>query len=106
MVIKHFISHWLNSHFSAFTMDVIARCAFGMNIENLGESDDPFMRNAAKIFRPPVNKTPLILLLCKYWIKVYSNILSLLTFSNSYFPKIGSNCWWKVVLHRRVSVLC
>ena len=31
------------TQFSAFTMDVIARCAFGMQLNNLGEKDDPFM---------------------------------------------------------------
>nr|CAH0104368.1 unnamed protein product [Daphnia galeata] len=45
--------------FSAFTMDVIARCAFGMTIDNLGEKDDPFMTKAKAIFNPPVNRTPL-----------------------------------------------
>lgn len=52
--------------FSAFTMDVIARCAFGMTIDSLGTKDDPFMRNAKVVFSPPVNKTPLILALCKF----------------------------------------
>ena len=54
-----------DSEFSAFTMDVIARCAFGMTIENLGGKDDPFMENAKAIFNPDANKTPLILLPCK-----------------------------------------
>ena len=45
-------------------MDVIARCAFGMTIENLGEKDDPFMRNAKHVFSPPVGKSPFILLPC------------------------------------------
>ncbi|XP_046646974.1 cytochrome P450 3A24-like [Daphnia pulicaria] len=48
--------------FSAFTMDVIARCAFGMAIDNLGEKDDPFMTKAKVLFSPPANKSPLILL--------------------------------------------
>jgi len=47
-------------------MDVIARCAFGMTIENLGETDDPFMNNAKKVFNPDANKTALILLPCKF----------------------------------------
>jgi len=50
------------AEFSAFTMDVIARCAFGMTIENLGGKDDPFMENAKVIFNPELSKTPLILL--------------------------------------------
>lgn len=51
--------------FSAFTMDVIARCAFGLKIESLGDKDDPFIQNGQFIFNPPSNKTPLILLPCK-----------------------------------------
>ena len=46
-------------------MDVIARCAFGMDIANLGEKDDPFVRNAQFVMNPPTNKSPLILLPCK-----------------------------------------
>ncbi|XP_032792176.2 lithocholate 6-beta-hydroxylase-like [Daphnia magna] len=48
--------------FNAFTMDVIARCAFGLKIDNLGDKDDPFIQNAQIIFNPPSVKTPLILL--------------------------------------------
>jgi hypothetical protein len=51
--------------FSAFTMDVIARCAFGLKIDTLGMKDDPFITNAQFVFNPPTNKTPLILLPCK-----------------------------------------
>lgn len=47
-------------------MDVIARCAFGMKIDNLGEKDDPFMMKAKAIFNPPVNKTPLAVIPCKF----------------------------------------
>ena len=55
-----------SSEFSAFTMDVIARCAFGMTIENLGEKDDPFIEKAKKVFSPPITKSPLIIIPCKY----------------------------------------
>lgn len=61
--IRYFID--VCRQYSAFTMDVIARCAFGMTIDNLGEKDDPFMKNAKAVFSPPANKTPLILVLCK-----------------------------------------
>jgi cytochrome P450 family 3 subfamily A len=54
------------SVFSAYTMDVIARCAFGLKIDNLGSKDDPFMKNAAYILNPPANKSPIVLLPCKY----------------------------------------
>ena len=46
-------------------MDVIARCVFNLTIDNLGDTDDPFMRNAKKLFSPPVVKSPLILIICK-----------------------------------------
>jgi hypothetical protein len=45
-------------------MDVIARCAFGMTIDNLGEKDDPFMTKAKVVFNPPANKSPLIMIPC------------------------------------------
>ena len=66
-------------------MDVIARCAFGMTINNLGEKGDPFMSNAKAIFNPDANKTPLILLPCKCSIKYCFNIdnLILKTVDNS-----------------------
>lgn len=47
-------------------MDVIARCAFGMSIENLGSDDDPFMKNAKNVFSTPVSKNPFILIPCKF----------------------------------------
>lgn len=56
------------SHFDsllgAFTMDVIARCAFGMAINSLGEKDDPFMTKAKAVFNPAANKSPAILIAC------------------------------------------
>ena len=52
--------------FSTFTMDVISKCAFGMQIDNLGEKDDPFMKNAQTVFNPPVNKSPLIVIPCNH----------------------------------------
>nr|QST15043.1 CYP360A3 protein [Diaphanosoma celebensis] len=48
--------------FSTFTMDVISKCAFGMEINNLGQEDDPFMKNAKFIFNQPVNKSPFIVI--------------------------------------------
>lgn len=32
------------------TIGVISRCAFGLNIENLGEKEDPFVENAMNLF--------------------------------------------------------
>lgn len=51
--------------FSAFTMDVIARCAFGLVIDSLGSDDDPFIKNADIHCNPLICKSPLILLPCK-----------------------------------------
>jgi len=47
---------------SKFTVDVIARCAFGMKIDNLGEENNPFMKNGDVAFRPATNKTPMLLI--------------------------------------------
>lgn len=46
-------------------MDVIARCAFGMTIDNLGENDDQFMKFAKQVFSPASMKSPLVLIACK-----------------------------------------
>ena len=46
-------------------MDVIAKCAFGLNIDKLGEKDDPFMKNARAVFNSEVVRSPLIILPCK-----------------------------------------
>lgn len=47
-------------------MDVIAKCAFGMKIEGLGQTDNVFMEKAKRVFSPPTNSSPSILLPCKY----------------------------------------
>ena len=47
-------------------MTVIARCAFGMTIENFEEQGDTFIESAKKVFSPPSIKSPLIILPCKY----------------------------------------
>nr|CAH0100172.1 unnamed protein product [Daphnia galeata] len=52
--------------FSAFTLDVIARCAFGLNIDTLGNKDDPFIQNAQFVLNPPINKSPFVTLLFMY----------------------------------------
>jgi cytochrome P450 family 3 subfamily A len=51
--------------FSAYPLDVIARCAFGLKIDTLGNKNDPFIENSRFFFNPPTNKTPAILLPCK-----------------------------------------
>ena len=48
------------------TMSVIAKCAFGMTIDNLGGKDDPFLKNAQVLVDPPQFKSPGIMLLCKH----------------------------------------
>ena len=74
--------------FSAFTMDVIARCAFGMTINNLGGEDDPFMKKAKHVFSPPVNKSPMIMIPCKYRNNWYWSSMELIDNFFSCFPKI------------------
>ena len=46
-------------------MDVIALSAFGMSIDSLGEDDDPFTVKAKRVFGPPANKSPLLLIPCE-----------------------------------------
>ncbi|XP_032791001.2 cytochrome P450 3A14 [Daphnia magna] len=48
--------------FSAFTMDVIARCAFGFKIDTIGSENDVFIRNARVIVNPPTTRSPVGLL--------------------------------------------
>ena len=48
------------------TMSIIARCAFGMTIDNLGGEDDPFIQNAKALVEAPQLRSPAIILLCKY----------------------------------------
>nr|CAH0108323.1 unnamed protein product [Daphnia galeata] len=43
--------------FSVFTMDVIARCAFGLKIDTLGSENDPFVKNAQYVLNPPSYKS-------------------------------------------------
>ena len=46
-------------------MSVIAKCAFGMTINNLGAEDDPFIAKAKVLFDPQQAKSPAIMLMCK-----------------------------------------
>ena len=49
-------------------MDVIAKCAFGLTIDNLDKEDDEFMKRAKRVFNPSANKSPIILLGCElFW---------------------------------------
>ncbi|CAG0888446.1 unnamed protein product [Darwinula stevensoni] len=54
----------LKQHYGAFTMDVIATCAFGTKIDSLGSPDDPFVESAKKAFSSRLSRSPLILFLC------------------------------------------
>ncbi|CAG0888447.1 unnamed protein product [Darwinula stevensoni] len=53
----------LKEHYGAFTMDVIATCAFGIKIDSLSSPDDPFVENAKEVFSGPQSRSPLLLLL-------------------------------------------
>ena len=50
---------------SILTMSIIAKCAFGMTIENLGEKDNPLLEKARDLFTPPQNKTFMGIIGCK-----------------------------------------
>ncbi|CAG0899602.1 unnamed protein product, partial [Darwinula stevensoni] len=49
----------LKAHFGAFTLDVIATCAFGTRLNSLGSPDDPFIKYARKFFINPRTSTPI-----------------------------------------------
>ena len=50
---------------SIVTMSVIAKCAFGMTIDNLGEKENPMIAKAGALFSPKENETPLALIMCR-----------------------------------------
>lgn len=45
---------------------IIAKCAFGMTVDNLGRKDDPFIENANALANPPQINSPKLLLFCEY----------------------------------------
>jgi hypothetical protein len=47
-------------------MDVIARTAFGIEVDSQNNPDDPFVKMAAKIFSADVLKSPGFLMNGKY----------------------------------------
>ena len=47
-------------------MDIIAKCAFGLKIDNLEDKQNVFMEKAREVFASPINKSPMTLLLCSY----------------------------------------
>ncbi len=56
-------------------MDVIARCAFGLKIETLGNEDDTFIKNAQHVLNPPTNRSPIVLLPCKFLFVSFKQIV-------------------------------
>ena len=44
------------SQSSALFLDVIARCAFGINFGDMDVKDSPFVKNAMELFSPRVGK--------------------------------------------------
>jgi len=53
----------LKEEISILTMSIIAKCAFGMTIDNLGAENDPFIKKAKLISDPPGLSSPFVLLL-------------------------------------------
>ena len=47
-------------------MDVIARSAFGIEVNSKRDEDNPFVTNAKKFFRTLSVMNPVALMLCKY----------------------------------------
>lgn len=52
----------LKEELNNVTMDVIARCAFGIEFGGLGQKDDPFMQRAKRVFGGAMNTSPAILI--------------------------------------------
>jgi len=75
----------LNSEISVLTMAIIAKCAFGMTIQDLGGKDDPFIKNAKKLVDPPEMKSPAVLLLCKWFIMILKYSVSRKDSFNSFY---------------------
>jgi len=51
----------LKDQLSATTMGIIAKCAFGMHIDNLDAKDNIFMQKATQTFTSPANRSPLVM---------------------------------------------
>ena len=49
----------------AYTMDIIATCAFGTKIDSLKKPNNPFVSTASKIFSPSGAGNPIFTLFCK-----------------------------------------
>ena len=62
-------NHCNDREMGILTLSVIAKCAFGMTIDKLGDKDDPFIKNARVLIEPPQFKTPGLMLLCKHSMK-------------------------------------
>ncbi|CAG0890359.1 unnamed protein product [Darwinula stevensoni] len=53
----------VKDQYGAYTMDVIATCAFGTKLDSLGKENDPFTKNARKFFADnPLVGSPLIII--------------------------------------------
>ena len=47
-------------------MDVVSRCIFGLEIDSLGNENDPFLEHAQHFFHSPDNKSPAVVLPAMY----------------------------------------
>lgn len=50
-------------------MGIIAKCAFGMHIDNLDAKDNIFMQKATQTFTSPANRSPLVMFICENFFK-------------------------------------
>jgi hypothetical protein len=83
-------------------MDVIARCAFGLKIDALGNKGDPFIENAKSVFNPSINKTPVFLLPCTSLnsILFFKTLHFFIAFSSSLKSYVSQNLFHVWVHHR------
>jgi len=83
----------LKGQLSATTMDIIAKCAFGLKIDNLEDKQNIFMEKAQQTFTSETNTSPLMLLffLIPDMLIKWVNILLMNNGGFSFFTKFMEN---------------
>jgi len=83
----------IKEQMSILTMSIIAKCAFGMTIDKLGEKENPLLEKARRFFSPPENKTASIALVFAMPPKIIGLMFKILYRSNplQYFSDVVDN---------------
>ncbi len=81
-----------------------------MTIENIGEPDDPFMKNALATVDQPATRTPLVMLFGKYvnFLERYLNLYNFI-FKTEMYPRllnlIGDSFFLPTSIHFMIGTL-